>query len=111
MTQGPTVRGGRPGAEDPVSAARGSGACGVGVDGPAGSRLAESGLSGSFESLFRVQFPTMFRLAHLLGADDPEDVARRPGPVDHTAVPWASGSCSCRNAIPRACDTDANHNP
>lgn len=76
MTQGPTVPGGRPGAEDPLSAARGDGASGVGVDGQVGSGLAESGSSGSFESFFRVQFPTMFRLAHLLGADDPEDVAQ-----------------------------------
>jgi RNA polymerase sigma factor (sigma-70 family) len=30
----------------------------------------------SFEELFRAQFATMVRLAHLLGADDPEDVAQ-----------------------------------
>lgn len=30
----------------------------------------------SFEKLFRAEFASMFRLAHLLGADDPEDVAQ-----------------------------------
>jgi RNA polymerase sigma-70 factor (sigma-E family) len=29
-----------------------------------------------FEALFRREFATMFRLAHLLGADDPEDVVQ-----------------------------------
>ncbi len=30
----------------------------------------------NFEALFRTEFPVMFRLAHLLGAADPEDVAQ-----------------------------------
>lgn len=48
----------------------------VGVEGSAAWRSTESESSGSFESLLRAPFPVMFRLAHLLGADDPEDVAQ-----------------------------------
>ena len=76
MTQGPIAPGERLGAEEPVSAASGGGSFGVGVEGSAAWRSTESGSSGSFESLFGAQFPVMFRLAHLLGADDPEDVAQ-----------------------------------
>jgi RNA polymerase sigma-70 factor (sigma-E family) len=76
MTQGPIAPGERLGAAEPLSAGSRGSAFGVGVGGSAGWRSIEPGSSGSFESLFCAQFPVMFRLAHLLGADDPEDVAQ-----------------------------------
>lgn len=43
--------------------------------------------SRDFEALFRAEFPTMFRLAHLLGSEDPEDVAQEAFARLHTR--WA----------------------
>jgi RNA polymerase sigma-70 factor (sigma-E family) len=46
-------------------------------DRPADRAVAgSSGGTDDFETLFRREFPSMFRLAHLLGADDPEDVVQ-----------------------------------
>jgi RNA polymerase sigma factor (sigma-70 family) len=43
---------------------------------PAVTEPAAAAIRASFEELFRAQFVTTARLAHLLGADDPEDVAQ-----------------------------------
>ena len=63
----------RDAAEDPPAA--GPVPASAPVNGAAVSSVRESA-AGGFERLFRAQFATMFRLAHLLGADDPEDVAQ-----------------------------------
>lgn len=48
-----------------------------GDDGSAGESLTPVGSAEqSFEGLFRTQFATMHRLAHLLGSDDPEDAVQ-----------------------------------
>ena len=42
----------------------------------AGSSAAETGAAAAVAELFRARYPEMVRLADLLGADDPEDIAQ-----------------------------------
>lgn len=64
-----------------------------------------------YEQLFATQFASMVRLAHLLGADDPQDVAQeafvrsmRPCPGCGTVTPF-SPTCGGRWSTCRVRDT------
>src|SRR5260370_35093947 len=70
----------------------------AGLDaGGSAAETADDGAAG-VAGLFRARYPEMVRLADLLGADDPEDIAqqafarliRKPGPLrnPHSALPY-----------------------
>ncbi|MBN9608969.1 MAG: hypothetical protein BGO26_14805 [Actinobacteria bacterium 69-20] len=66
-----------------------------------------------FEALFRAEFRTMFRLAHLLGAADPEDIAQEAFARLHTRWPSLSDPARAggylRTTVVNLCRSAARH--
>lgn len=80
---------------------------------PVDAPTAEPAAPPAFEALFTTQFPIMFRLAHLLGAADPENVAqeafvRLHARWRHLADPTRAGGY-LRATVVNLCRSAARH--